>query len=208
MSSRQISPLHPDIIEYAYRRGFFPMPHPDTGEVLWFDPDPRAIIPLNRFHVSRSLKKSILRRGYVVTFDTQFELTVTACAARPETWITSEFMQMYREMFQRGVAHSVEVWSGGELVGGVFGLKFGAVFNGESMFSTKTDASKIALFALVSAMKRAGMEILEVQFMTPHLASLGAQGISSVKYHEALAFAVGKEVVLTEDCFRDVLVVG
>ncbi|MCX6123547.1 MAG: leucyl/phenylalanyl-tRNA--protein transferase [Proteobacteria bacterium] len=205
MSSRQMSPLHPDIIEYAYRRGYFPMPHPETGEVLWFDPDPRTIIPLSQFHVSRSLKKSILRRGYTITFDTQFELTVNACAARPETWINSEFKLMYREMFQRGVAHSVEVWSGGELVGGVFGLKFGSVFNGESMFSTQTDASKIALFALVSAMKRAEMEILEVQFMTPHLASLGAQGISSLKYHEALASAVAKEVELTKDCFKGVL---
>lgn len=202
VSERQLSPLHPDIIEFAYRRGFFPMPHPDTGEILWFDPDPRAVIPLEGFHASRSLKKSMRKRGYRVTWNTAFTEVVASCASRPETWITPEFQKMYFQMYQRGFAGSVEVWSEDVLVGGVFGLMFGGVFNGESMFSTKTDASKIALYALVHAMKRADMRILEVQFMTPHLSRLGAMGVSKEEYHAALSVAVGLPKTLATQHFE------
>ena len=191
MSTRQIPSLHPDFIEYAYTRGFFPMPHPETSEVMWFDPDPRAIIPLEGFHVSKSLKKSLRTRGYKVTFDKAFDKVVESCASREETWINEEFKAMYAEMFLRRSAHSVEVWNQkGDLVGGVFGLNFGGIFNGESMFSRETDASKIAMYFLVQTMIRANLKILEVQFLTPHLESLGAIGISKEKYHHLVEEAV------------------
>lgn len=205
MSTRQFSPLHPDVIEYAYRHGYFPMPHPETGEILWFDPNPRAIIPLDQFHVSRSLRRSIQNRGYRVSFDTCFNRVVDSCAGRLETWITDEFKQMYSIMFHRGLAHAVEIWKDEVLVGGVFGLQFNGVFNGESMFSTATDASKIALYALVEAMKRAGMQLLEVQFLTNHLTSLGAVGLPSAEYHDRLKLALKTPVVLEPGHFVDIL---
>lgn len=201
MSDRLINPLHPDVIDYAYRHGFFPMPHPDTGEILWFDPDPRTIIPLDQFYISKSLKRSRNTRGYRYTFDEAFMQVVDACANREETWITPGFKLMYRTMFERGVAHSVEVWRGDDLVGGVFGLNFNGVFNAESMFSTATDASKLALWALVETMKRSGLAILEVQFMTQHLASLGAQEIPKQDYHQALAVALAMPVSLEKRYF-------
>ena len=202
MSFRNIPALHPIYIDYAYRRGFFPMPHPDTGEVLWFDPDPRAIIPLDGFHVSKSLKKSLRTRGYTVSFDTAFQQVVLSCAQRSETWINQDFKSMYQEMYKLGVAHSVEVWLDDKLVGGVFGLKFGGVFNGESMFSTATDASKVALYSLVKAMRIAKMTVLEVQFMTPHLKSLGAVGVSRAEYHKLIEQNVNLEVSLLPEHFR------
>ena len=169
-----VDPVDPEVLVYAYRRGFFPMPHPETGEVLWFDPDPRTIIPLQEFHVSRSLRRSMRRRGYAVTCDQAFMSVVDRCAARAETWITEDFKIAYGKLHQLGIAHSVEVWLGDELVGGVFGLNFNGVFNAESMFHTKTDASKIALATLVEIMLKCRLALLEVQFLTPHLASLGA----------------------------------
>jgi leucyl/phenylalanyl-tRNA--protein transferase len=178
------------------------MPHPDTGEVLWFDPDPRAIIPLDGFHVSKSLKKSLRTRGYTVSFDTAFQQVVLSCAQRSETWINQDFKSMYQEMYKLGVAHSVEVWLDDKLVGGVFGLKFGGVFNGESMFSTATDASKVALYSLVKAMRIAKMTVLEVQFMTPHLKSLGAVGVSRAEYHKLIEQNVNLEVSLLPEHFR------
>lgn len=194
MSGRIVNPLHPDVIEYAYRHGYFPMPHPDTGEVLWFDPDPRTIIPLDKFHVSHSLKKSLRTRGYSATIDKDFMGVVHASANRPETWINQDFIKMYKVMHDLGLAHSVEVWSSDELVGGVFGLTFNGVFNAESMFSTKTDASKIALYYLVQRMKQIGLTLLEVQFMSGHLASLGAIGVPAAQYHEMLNDALKLDV--------------
>ena len=186
MSKRQFNPLDPVVIEYAYRQGFFPMPHPTTQEVLWFDPNPRTIIPLDGLHVSRSLEKSMRKRGYQTTWDQAFDAVVRGCASRKETWINQEFMNMYHEMFVRGVAHSVEVWKSGELVGGVFGLHFNGVFNGESMFSTATDASKVALVELVRILNVARVQLFEVQFMTSHLASLGAIEVPALDYHKTL----------------------
>lgn len=197
-------PLDPVVIEYAYRRGFFPMPHPESGEVLWYDPDPRAVFFLDKFHISRSLQKSLRKKGYTCTFDTAFEKVVNKCADRDETWINADFIRMYLQMFGLGKAHSVEIWSDGELVGGVFGLCFGGVFNGESMFSTAVDASKIALFMLVEAMKNAKMHFLEVQFMTPHLASLGAEGVARDRYHALLEQALLNNTQLTHQHFKTI----
>lgn len=198
MSDRVLNPLHPDVIEYAYRRGFFPMPHPETGEVLWFDPDPRTIIPLDEFHISRSLRRSRNARGYRVSFDEAFLAVVDGCANRTETWINAEFKAMYRSMYERGVAHSVEVWHGSDLVGGVYGLNFNGVFNAESMFSKATDASKVALWALIEEMQRQGLVLLETQFMTPHLKSLGAIEISKHLYHDILLKALSLPVTLVK----------
>lgn len=201
MSDRLVNPLHPDVIEYAYRHGFFPMPHPDTGEVLWFDPDPRTIIPLDGFYISKSLKRSRHTRGYRITFDAAFADVIEGCADRCETWINDDFKIMYGLMFQRGIAHSVEVWSDGGLVGGVFGLSFNGVFNAESMFSRATDASKLALWALIDAMNLAGLRILETQFMTPHLASLGAVEVPKDDYHRKLEVALALPVCLKQHHF-------
>jgi leucyl/phenylalanyl-tRNA---protein transferase len=190
-----VNPLSPEIIEFAYRKGFFPMPHPDSGEVLWFDPDPRTIIPLDGFRVSQSLKRSIRNRGYLITFNKAFELVVRSCADRDETWINEDFVTMYLQMHAIGRAHSVEVWSEQQLVGGVFGLSFNGVFNGESMFSKKTDASKIALYFLIEEMKKQGLALFEVQFMTSHLASLGAIGIPKEAYHKRLEEVLNLPVI-------------
>lgn len=190
MSDRLVDPLHPDVINYAYRHGFFPMPHPDTGEVLWFDPNPRTIIPLDGFYVSKSLKRSRKTRGYRVSFDEAFTEVVDGCADRAETWINDDFKKMYAAMHRRGVAHSVDVWLGDQLVGGVLGLHFNGVINAESMFSRATDASKLALWALVEAMQKAGLTLLETQFMTPHLASLGAVEVPRDDYHQMLETAL------------------
>ena len=194
--------LHPEIIEFAYLKGYFPMPHPDTGEILWFDPDPRAIIPLDQFHASRSLRKSARHKGFRITLNLAFAQVVERCADRPETWITEDFKSMYYQMHNQRIAHSVEVWSGEVLAGGVFGLKFGGVFNAESMFSVQTDASKVALWALTVAMKRAGMQILEVQFMTDHLRSLGAIGIAKAEYHRMQEAASRLRCSLDESHFE------
>lgn len=201
MSDRLIDPLHPDVIVYAYRQGFFPMPHPETGEILWFDPNPRTIIPLDSFYVSKSLKRSRNTRGYRITFDKAFMGVVDGCADRDETWITDDFKKMYGAMHQRGIAHSVDVWSGDQLVGGVLGLHFNGVINAESMFSRATDASKLALWALVEAMKTAGLTLLETQFMTPHLATLGAIEVPRDDYHLMLEKALTLAVWLNKSDF-------
>ena len=201
MSDRLIDALHPDVIIYAYRHGFFPMPHPDTGEILWFDPNPRTIIPLDNFYVAKSLKRSRNTRGYRISFDEAFSDVVEGCANRDETWITADFKRMYAAMHQRGVAHSVDVWLGDKLVGGVLGLHFNGVLNAESMFSTATDASKLALWALVEAMQRAGLKLLETQFMTPHLASLGAVEVPRDDYHQMLEVALTLPVRLEKGHF-------
>jgi leucyl/phenylalanyl-tRNA---protein transferase len=188
-------PLDPVVIAMAYRRGYFPMPDPDTGEILWFDPEPRAIIPLDGLHVSRSLQKVIRRAQYLVTFDQDFESVVRLCADRKETWITEAFIDMYLRMFKLGLAHSIEIKGlQGQWIGGLFGLHFGAVFNGESMFSKAENGSKLALFHMVGHLKTCGFDIFEVQFMTKHLSSMGAVTLSRDDYHLWQAQAVAKIV--------------
>jgi leucyl/phenylalanyl-tRNA--protein transferase len=202
MSNRQVDPLTPEVIEYAYRQGYFPMPHPDTGEIVWFDPEPRAVFDTHRFRPSRSLRKSARVRSYEVSFDRDFDGVVSLCASRKDTWITSEFKSMYRRMFARKQAHSVEVWHEGNLVGGIFGLHFGAMFHGESMASVMTDASKIALWVLIETLAHAGIDLLEVQFVTQHLESLGVKGLTRVEYHEHLFKVAAENVFLHQEHFK------
>ena len=179
----------------AYSTGLFPMPHPKTEEIEWFFPDPRAILPLNGFHCSRSLKKKMRNELFEVTIDQDFKGVMQACAEREETWINSEFIRAYGELQRMGYAHSLEVWHGGQLVGGVYGVAIFRAFFAESMFHTKTDASKIALYHLTLALKKSGFKLLEVQFITPHLKSLGAIEISADEYLTLLEKALDGKIL-------------
>lgn len=179
--------LSPELLLAAYRGGYFPMPDPDTEEILWFNPDPRAIIPLDQFHVSRSLRRTAKKGLFEVSFDRNFAGVIEGCADRAATWISADIKRAYLRLFELGFGHSVEVWGdNGALLGGLYGLSQGGVFHAESMFSRSKDASKIALWALTGRMKDCGMSLLEVQFMTPHLKSLGAVNISKNKYIQLL----------------------
>lgn len=177
-------------IIFAYQNGYFPMPDPETGEIMWLMPDPRAIIPLDGFHVSRSLSRRLRQKGWTVTYDQDFAGVIAGCRDRPETWITDEFVDAYTELHHRGVAHSVEVFWEGQLAGGTYGVAMGGVFFAESKFHRVTDASKIALHGLVERMKQRGMSLLEVQFMTEHLESLGAVTVSLEQYFTMLRQAL------------------
>lgn len=178
--------LNADILEWAYRQGIFPMGY--KGEVFWFCPDPRAILPLDGFRVSRSLRRSA--RKFDVTFDEAFVEVMRGCAERPSTWIGEEFIEAYSELFDRGRAHSVETWREGRLVGGVYGVALGRALMAESMFHRETDAGKVALWRLVERMQETGYVLLDVQMMTPHLRSLGAIEISAREYIGRLAEAL------------------
>ncbi|RZA27054.1 MAG: leucyl/phenylalanyl-tRNA--protein transferase [Proteobacteria bacterium] len=182
--------LTPDLVVSAYANGYFPMPHPETEEICWFHPDPRAILPLDGFRASRSLLKSIRQKKFRTSFDEDFEAVIDACADRKETWINAEIRSVFVELHKLGAAHSVEVWMDDKLVGGTYGLALRGVFFAESMFHRETDASKAALFGLVNRMTQKGMSLLEVQFMTPHLASLGAVEIPAEAYMERLRQAL------------------
>jgi leucyl/phenylalanyl-tRNA--protein transferase len=180
--------LTPEKIEWAYAQGAFPMGMED-GSIGWFRPDPRAIIPVDSFHASHSLRKSAGK--YRLTLDRAYEKVMRACA-RPETWITEEFVRVYGVLFQMGKGHSAEAWLGDELVGGVYGVSMGRAFMAESMFHTSTDAGKAALWHLVSSLREAGCTLFDVQFLTPHLASLGAVEIPLSQYLRRLEEAMGE----------------
>lgn len=182
--------LNPEILHAAYSQGYFPMPDADTGEILWFRPDPRAIIPLEGFHVSRSLRRTLKRKLFKLTYDQAFHQVMKGCAARPDTWISEEFMIAYGQLHALGTAHSVEVWYQDRLVGGTYGVSIGGAFFAESMFSRVTDASKVALFHLVEQLRRQGFILLECQFLTEHLRSLGAIEIPDTDYIELLDEAI------------------
>jgi leucyl/phenylalanyl-tRNA--protein transferase len=159
--------------------------------LAWWSPDPRGVLPLDGLRVSRSLRRS--RRRFVIRFDTAFDAVVTACAdaRRPGGWITGDIAAAYGELHRLGWAHSVEAWSGdGRLVGGLYGVGIGGLFAGESMFHTETDASKVALVALVDRLQAGGATLLDVQWSTPHLASLGVVEISRADYLARLAHAI------------------
>ena len=180
----------------AYANGYFPMPD-ETDEIRWYRPDPRAILPLNGFHCSRSLARKIKRKTFEVTYDKGFRDVMKACAARAETWINDEFLRAYGRLHDLGQAHSVEVWSDKKLVGGVYGVQLNGAFFAESKFHTARDASKIALYHLVEHLNEGGFKLLEVQFLTPHLASLGAIEISDREYQQKL-----KKALLVQASFK------
>jgi leucyl/phenylalanyl-tRNA--protein transferase len=175
----------------AYRAGLFPMPLGRRGRLGWWSPDPRGVLPLDRLVVSRSLRRSV--RRYSVSVDACFTEVVRRCGdpRRPHGWINADIVDAYGELHRLGWAHSVEVWSDEELVGGLYGVSIGAFFAGESMFHSATDASKVALVHLVDLLRPAPDALLDVQWVTPHLASLGAVEVDRGDYLDALAVAVG-----------------
>ena len=186
-----MSVLTPEILLNAYTHGIFPMAETrDDPEIFWVDPERRGIFPLEQFRVSKSLRKKIKQNKFKITVDTCFRQVMKECAApsegRENTWINRTILDLYTELHLNGNAHPIEVWREDQLVGGLYGVSFASVFCGESMFSKEADASKIALTALVSRLKHGGFQLLDTQFLTEHLASLGAVEISREEYHRRL----------------------
>ncbi|MBE0414614.1 leucyl/phenylalanyl-tRNA--protein transferase [Yoonia sp.] len=191
-------PLTPDLLLQAYGVGVFPMSEGRTNpEVFWVDPRMRGVFPLAQFRISRSLARTLRRGHFMVTVDRAFDNVVHGCADRDETWINTTIFGLYQALFTRGDAHSVEVWENGKLVGGVFGVVIGAAFFGESMFSRQTDASKVALAYLVDILRRGQFQLFDTQFITPHLASLGAIEIPRETYRKHLAQATSAQGYFT-----------
>ncbi|WP_421839821.1 leucyl/phenylalanyl-tRNA--protein transferase [Novosphingobium sp.] len=200
MSRHDTSIIPPELLLQAYRAGIFPMSDSrDDPEVYWVEPRMRAILPLDGFHVSHSLARTLRRGRFRVTCNEAFDAVIDACAAprvdAEDSWISLRIATSYRELHRHGHAHSIETWQEGPggtevLVGGLYGVGFGRVFCGESMFSRTSDASKVALAWLVAALRRAGAQLLDCQFTTPHLASLGAVEITQARYLEMLQAAL------------------
>ncbi len=195
-------PVPVETLLLAYRSGIFPMADKrDDPEVFWVEPRERAIIPLDGLHLSKSLKKVLKADKFAVTVDRAFEQVIRACAEprpdHPDTWISERIVQSYLGLHRAGHAHSVECWQVGaqgwpELVGGLYGVSFDRVFCGESMFSRVPDASKVALVWLVALMRRAGYVLLDCQFMTEHLRSMGARELAQADYRRLVQNAQGK----------------
>ena len=186
--------LRPEFLLGAYASGLFPMADED-GEILWFSPDPRAVIPLGGFHASRNLMRLCRSGRFEVTVDQRFGEVIRACADREEgTWISAEIVEAYERLHELGFAHSVETVREGALVGGLYGVHLGGAFFGESMFYRERDASKVALVGLVERLVRDGFSLLDVQVMTPHLRRFGAVNVRRRTYLRRL------EKALTQSC--------
>ncbi len=189
-------PIDPGLLLRAYSVGVFPMAEArDAGEVFWVEPRQRGVLPLDGFHLSRSLGRTLRRDRFTVTVDHAFTAIVAACAEatrdRPDTWINRQIETAYAALHAGGDAHSIEAWDGGRLVGGLYGVRIGGAFFGESMFSRVTDASKIALAHLVARLRAGGFRLLDCQFLTSHLASLGAIELDRDAYRSLLDAALG-----------------
>ncbi|WP_068112001.1 leucyl/phenylalanyl-tRNA--protein transferase [Tropicimonas marinistellae] len=183
--------LTPESLLRAYAAGVFPMAESrETTEVYWVEPKMRGIIPLERFRISRSLRRRIRSGVFSVSADRDFAGVLTGCADRPETWINQTIFDLYLQLHYMGFGHSLEVWEGNDLVGGVYGVTLGGAFFGESMFSRRTDASKVALAYLVDRLRQGGFLLFDTQFITPHLASLGALEIPQSAYRARLSEAL------------------
>ncbi|URD60641.1 leucyl/phenylalanyl-tRNA--protein transferase [Sphingomonas sp. KRR8] len=183
------------LVLQGYATGIFPMAESrDSEDLFWVEPRERAILPLQRFHVSRSLARRMRSGQFTVTRDRDFAGVLEGCADRPETWINPPIANAMTDLHRLGRAHSIEVWEGGALVGGVYGVRLGRAFFGESMFSRTRDASKVALAWLVARLRAGGFTLLDCQFITDHLASLGAEVVSRDDYVALLSAAVGVSV--------------
>jgi len=183
--------LTPDLLLAAYAEGIFPMGEDArSSRVHWCEPLSRGVIPLDRFHISRSLARRRRRGGFRFSCNRAFVRVVAACADRPETWINPPIARVFAELHALGLAHSVEVWQGQRLAGGVYGLALGGAFCAESMFSATTDGSKLALAELVGRLRLGGYTLLDTQYLTPHLASLGGIEIARAEYRRRLAAAL------------------
>jgi leucyl/phenylalanyl-tRNA--protein transferase len=192
--------LTPDILLRAYAQGMFPMAERRGDPALyWVSPEQRGIIPLDDFHVPQRLARTVRAGKFTVTADRAFTEVMMNCAApapgREESWINDEILRLYIGLHAGGHAHSVECWQHGEMVGGLYGVRLGAAFFGESMFSRRTDASKVALVHLVDALKRGGFTLLDTQFITAHLARFGAVEVPRRQYLALLHDAIGREAI-------------
>lgn len=190
--------LTPELLLTAYARGRFPMAGDrDDPEIHWIEPLRRGVIPLDAFHVPRSLRKRIRQQPFELRIDTAFAEVIDACAEpaadRPRTWLNDELLTLYKALHRYGHAHSVEAWQEGRLVGGLYGVRLGAAFFGESMFSRARDASKVALVELVARLRAGGFVLLDTQFVTDHLARFGAVEIPRAEYKRRLAAALARQ---------------
>ena len=186
--------ITPQLLLQAYAAGIFPMSEGrDDPNLFWVEPKRRGIIPLDGFHISRSLARRIRQNPFEIRINSDFAGVVAACADRDETWINAEITALYSALHEEGFAHSLELWHGRDLVGGVYGVALGAAFFGESMFSRARDASKIALAYLVARLNTGGFSLFDVQFTTPHLIRLGAIEILRIDYRKRLDAALEKQ---------------
>jgi leucyl/phenylalanyl-tRNA---protein transferase len=194
MSRRSVE-ITPELLVRAYRAGFFPMAEArDADRLYWLDPELRGVLPLDGFHLPRRLRRTVESEEFSVTADQDFAGVIAGCAepasGREDTWINPQIEQLFTELHRRGVAHSVESWQGGRLVGGLYGVALGGAFFGESMFSRATDASKVALVHLVARLRLGGFTLLDTQFVTSHLTRFGAVEIPRDRYKRMLAAAL------------------
>ncbi len=183
--------LTPELVIRAYEAGIFPMSEDEhSSGVFWVSPDKRGIIPLENFHISKSLLKEIKKNKYQIRIDNDFDAIIHGCAnfgtERKTTWINSDIINVYRQLFKQKICHTIEVWDKNQLIGGLYGLALNGAFFGESMFHTVSNASKIALFCLIKRLQFGGYSLLDTQFITPHLASLGAIEIEREEYETLL----------------------
>jgi leucyl/phenylalanyl-tRNA--protein transferase len=200
--------LSPDLLLRAYTAGLFPMAESaEDPDLFWIDPDPRGVLPLDRFHLPRRLKRTLRSGQYEVRVDTAFDAVMRGCAEptqmRPKTWINEEIFRLYGALHERGYAHSVEAWRAGELAGGLYGVALRGVFFGESMFSRSADASKVALVHLVARLVKGGFRLLDTQFVTDHLRRFGAVEIPRADYHRQLERALAVEAYFAEGLADD-----
>ncbi len=185
--------LTPHMVLAGYEMGAFPMADPrEDNEVYWYAPDPRAVLPLDEFHVPKNLQKIVDRERFEVVNDRDFEGVIRACADRDSTWISEEIIRVYCALHEYGFAHSVECRLDGRLVGGLYGVAMGGAFFGESMFHRVTDASKVALVHLVRKLRRCDFTLLDTQYSTPHLEQFGVVEIPREEYEELLSFALAR----------------
>jgi len=174
--------IRPAVLIAAYRGGMFPMAMDNRGEIGWFSPDPRGVIPLHEFHIPKSLERVVRKEPFEIRINAAFSEVMNGCAERRTTWISREIIASYEKLFELGYAHSVECWKGEELVGGLYGIAIGGAFFGESMFSRATDASKVALVSLVDRLKERGFQLLDTQWTTEHLSRFGCREIPRYEY--------------------------
>ncbi len=186
--------IEPETLLSAYAQGIFPMGMP-SGEIGWFSPDPRGILPLESFHIPHGLARRLRRNPFEIRINTAFVEVMRGCAAREETWIDDEIITSYTRLYELGFAHSVEAWREGQLVGGLYGVALGGAFFGESMFHRETDASKVALVALVHRLRERHFSLLDIQWTTPHLERFGAIEIPRRTYLQKLRKALQQQVV-------------
>lgn len=187
--------LTPEMVLNAYCNACFPMGEEGSDEISWYRPDPRTIIPLDSFHIPRSLKRILNRRDYEVRFNTRFRDVIRYCRDRHQgIWISDKILEVYEKLHETGFAHSLEIFKENELAGGLYGVAIGGAFFGESMFYLKTNCSKIALCELVAWMRQKKMQLLDTQFPTPHLARFNIQMIPDADYFKLLQKAIRAKV--------------